>query len=63
MGAELGGTSGEQVSQAHKAIEKAKLIVFLGFGYNPTNVKRLIPDMRMFKLKDLETFCISLRAM
>jgi hypothetical protein len=33
-----------QFAAAHEILRSAVKIIFLGFGYNPTNLKRLLPD-------------------
>ena len=47
--------------QARQLIAQADLIVFLGFGYNPVNLKRLIPDFTVLKGKTLLGTCFSMR--
>ncbi|MBW7990867.1 MAG: hypothetical protein FVQ84_12745 [Planctomycetes bacterium] len=35
----------EEFDQAHDVISKAQRLFFLGFGYHPTNLKRLNPSI------------------
>jgi len=40
-----GTDKSEEFEQAHEKISKAQQLYFLGFGYHPTNLRRLNPDV------------------